>query len=91
MKLAGLLSAELREELLVLECCVDFGVSASVKFPHLKSDLVAFLVVLGRLIPLVQRTDFVVDRRRGIGAGRHLCMNVLSAALYQLRRAHARK
>jgi len=46
-------------------------VAASVKLPHLEGDLVTFGVALGRLIRLVELADLVVDRRRGIGAGRH--------------------
>jgi hypothetical protein len=38
---------------LVFECGVDLCVAASIKFPHLKGDLVAFSVTLGCLIPLV--------------------------------------
>jgi len=63
----------MKDRSLVFERCVDLRVAASVEFPHLEGDLAAFGVALGRLIPFVELADFVVDRRRGIGAGRPFC------------------
>jgi len=57
--------------LLVFECGIDLRVAASVKRPHLEGDRATFSIALSRLIPLVELADLVVDRRRGIGAGRH--------------------
>ena len=39
--------------------------AAAVELPHLEGDLAALVVGLGRLIPLVQLADLVVDRRWG--------------------------
>ena len=64
--------AENPVESLVFECGVDLCVAASIKLPHLEGDLATFGVALGRLIPLVQLADFVINCNGGIGAGRHL-------------------
>ncbi|AAV48328.1 unknown [Haloarcula marismortui ATCC 43049] len=56
---------------LVFERCVDICVATSIELPHFKRNLTAFGVTFGRLISLVQLADFLVNRRRGIGARRH--------------------
>jgi len=47
----------------VLECCIDLRVVASVKLPHLKSDLTTLGIALSRLIPLAELANIIVDCR----------------------------
>ena len=78
-------------ESLVLECCVDLGVPASVEFSHLQGDRLTLLVAASRLIALVQLADSSSTVAEESVLDAISVSNILCVSLYQLRRAHARK